>query len=313
MLQIRLFGRGQAHYSDHPLTGFPCQQAHLLLCYLLLNRHHICHREQLAAVFWGEYPTTTSRKYLRNALWRLRNALQSIDACADEYLSIDDDSVTFLSSSRYWLDTEAFEATATRYQDLSGQGLTSQQAAHLEEAVDLCSGDLLEGVYEDWCPYDRERLSLMRLNALSKLMAFHGAHGTYERGLTYGERILARDNTREKVHRQMMWLYWQLGNRGAALAQYKLCIQIMQEVLGVSPMEKTTRLYQQMKHGRFNPRDWPSLHNAPPPTGIRSDEATQQLAKQTLRKVHYLQAAIELISTELYAIEQQLSNTLTGS
>ena len=80
MLKLNLFGTGQASYCDRPLAGFPNQQCHLLLCYLLLNRHHPHYRERLAAVFWGDSPTAVARKSLRNALWRLRCALHAAGA-----------------------------------------------------------------------------------------------------------------------------------------------------------------------------------------------------------------------------------------
>ena len=151
MLSLQLFGPGRARYNDRPLNGFPNQQCYLLLCYLLLNRYHPHHRERLAAVFWDEYPTATSRKYLRNALWRLRHALLSAGAPVEDYLSISDDSVSFLTSSRYRLDVEAFEMAIARCEDCPGQQLTPEQATHLEGAANLYVGDLLEGVYEDWC------------------------------------------------------------------------------------------------------------------------------------------------------------------
>ena len=56
MLELKLFGRGQARYNGFPLPGFPQQQPSLLLCYLLLHRSRPHPREQLAALFWGEYP-----------------------------------------------------------------------------------------------------------------------------------------------------------------------------------------------------------------------------------------------------------------
>ena len=78
MLRLNLFGTGQVYYNDCTLSGFPGQQPCLLMCYLVLNRRHSYRREHLAAVFWGDYPTAVSRKYQRNALWRLRHTLQSI-------------------------------------------------------------------------------------------------------------------------------------------------------------------------------------------------------------------------------------------
>src|SRR5262249_15660917 len=161
------------------------------LSYLLLNRSHPLLRERLAAVFWGELPAQVSRKSLRNALWRLRHGLELIGASPDDYLLIGDESVALLTSDRCWLDVEAFETTLARYEDMSGQKLTADDASDLENAVALYTGDLLVGIYDDWCLYDRERLRLAHLNALYKLMSFHEMHGTYERGLAFGEVVLA--------------------------------------------------------------------------------------------------------------------------
>jgi len=317
MLRLQLFGRAQARYLDCLLPGFPCRKAYHVLCYLLLDQHHISRRDQLAAVFWGEYPTSTSRKYLRDALWRLRNALHAAGACPDEYLSIADDSVTFLPSSRYWLDIETFEARITRYQNLSGPELTPEQATHLEEAIDLCSGDLLEGIYEDWCLVDRERLNLMVLDALGKLVAFHAANGTYEHSLLYCNRILGHDNTREKIHRQMMGLYWQLGNRSAAVAQYKLCVQILRDVLDVPPMEETTHLYHQIKQGRgdpwCDPEIWLSLQGASPPAARSYHSSSRLPEEQILHTVHHLQSTLDRVSNDLRHIEHQLRETISDS
>jgi DNA-binding SARP family transcriptional activator len=313
MLELKLFGAGQAHYSDQPLTGFPNRQCYLLLCYLLLNRPYPQTRERLAALFWREYPTHTSRKYLRNALWRLRQALQSVGAHVGDYLLIADDSISFQSASSYWLDIDVFETTIARDRGLLGQELTPEQAVHIEEAVDLYTGDLLEGIYADWCLYERERLFLLHLSALSRLMVFHQTHGTHERGLAYGERLLARDSTREKVHRQMMVLYWLLGDRAAAHAQYKRCCQILKEELHLPPMEQTRQLYEQIVHNQFDPTSWQTRHGRSPPGMVQSDEAMPRLVEHALQRLHRLQAMVEQTSDELHNIERLISKALLGS
>ncbi len=186
MLKVRLFGTGQDSLEGHLLTGFPSQQSHLLLCYLLLNSRFPHLRDQLASVFWGEYSTQVSRKYLRNCLWKLRQIFEAAQADLDDYLFVSDESVTFIRTSAYWLDVEVFEGSMEACQDVAGQNLTSTQADEMGEAVELYCGDLLEGVDYDWCIYERERLSLLYLDALSKLMAYHEAQGNFERGLAYG-------------------------------------------------------------------------------------------------------------------------------
>jgi DNA-binding SARP family transcriptional activator len=211
------------------------------------------------------------------------------------------------------LDVEHFETTITGYQDLSGHELTPEAAAQLGEAVDLYVGDLLEGVYEDWCLSERERLSLLHLNALSKLMFFHECSGTYEGGLACGERILAYDNTRERVHQKMMQLYWLLGDRVAALAQYKRCVQILREELGISPMPETDLLYQQMVHSEFKPGNRSAPQNTEFPSASKLDESLQLLARHALQKLSDLHTVIEETTIELHQLERLISKALLHS
>lgn len=307
MLEVRLFGAGQARYCAQPVPGFPNQQFYSLFCYLLLNRHRPHRREHLAAIFWGEYPTQTSRKYLRDALWRLRTALQAVAAPADDYLAIVDDCVSFSAAGPYWLDVEAFEAALAGQRDRAGEEPTAEHAAALSQAVDLYTGDLLEGVYDDWCLYDRERLRLLYLSALGKLVVYHGANGSYERGLACDERILARDNTREKAHRQMMQLYWLLGERGAALAQYKRCAQILRETLGIAPTEETQRLYQQMIRGQCDPATWFELQRPAAIASTPAHEPRPTLAGRTIERLRRLEVRIEEVRAELRGIEHLLA------
>jgi DNA-binding SARP family transcriptional activator len=307
MLEVRLFGAAQAQYCGHRLAGFPNQQSHLLLCYLLLNQRRPHQREQLAAVFWHEFPTAVSRKHLRNALWRLRAALEAAGAPAEMYLLLREDAVAFAPSAPVWLDIQAFEAVVAGLQDLR-HDLTPEEAAALAEAVDLYTGDLLEGVYEDWCLCERERLRLLYLNALYRLMVYHGAQGCYDCALAYGERIILREDTHEKAHRQMMQLYWLSGQRSRALAQYKRCAQVLRETLGVAPLASTRRLYRQMLRDSVDPTGWfafaPSTPAAEAMGGLapRADER----AHQRLRR---LEALLEEAQVELHTIARLLGAT----
>lgn len=251
VLYLNLFGTGQLSYGERTLPGFPRHRPHLLMCYLALYHDQAHSREHLAAVFWGDRSTPDSRKYLRNALWRLRQGLQSIQVPDEDYLCVADDTVSLCGQEHLWLDTRAFEERVTCCQHIPGPELTAEQAAGLEFAVHLYTGDLLQNTYDDWCIYERERFHLLYLSTLSRLMGYYEAKNAYERALAHGERILARDNTRERTHQQMMRLYWLLGDRSAALAQYQRCAQILQESLHLPPMAQTRDLYQKMVQGEL--------------------------------------------------------------
>lgn len=306
MLQAHLFGPGRAQLQNRPLPGFPNQQGYHLLCYLLLTRTQVHSRERLAAVFWSEHSTTVSRKYLRDALWRLRQAIEAAGGRSEEYLAVSDTTVSFLASAPHWLDVEVFERTIIECEDIPGQALSAEQCARLERAVDLYTGELLEGIYQDWCIHDRERYNLMYFGALSRLMVYHEANGTYERGLTFGERILARDSTREKVQRQMMRLHWLSGGRSAALAQYKQCAQALREILNVPPMAETTLLYEQMLHNEFKPGTGTVRGNAA--LAMRRSELNDLSVDQGLRQIQRLQRMVDETNAELRRLEELFRN-----
>lgn len=310
MLRVKLLGAGEATYNHTPLAGFPNRKSSSLLSYLLLNRHYPLQREQLAAIFWADYSTQKSRKYLRHALWRLRQTLSEAGTSPDEYLLVSDESIAFVQRSRYWLDVEVFEESAKRCDDVPAESLDAAQAERLEAAVALYSGDLLEGIYEDWCLYDRERLNLLYLHTLKKLTSYHEYNGTYERGLTFGARMLAHDRTLERVHRQMMRLYWLAGDRNAALAQYKRCEQILREELDMPPMEETKRLYDQMLHNQY-------VANAGGREESISGEAGQserspRARKRVLQEVQQLRAKVDEARADLQRLERLLNTIFSG-
>jgi DNA-binding SARP family transcriptional activator len=105
----------------------------------------------------------------------------------------------------------------------------------------------LEGCYQDWCIYERERFQHMYLAMLDKLMDHCEACREYEEGLGYGSAILRCDRARERTHRRLMRLHYLARNRTAALRQYAQCVDALREELGVGPSRRTTALYEQIR------------------------------------------------------------------
>jgi DNA-binding SARP family transcriptional activator len=288
------------------MPGFPHQQSFLLLCYLLLQRRHPQHREKLADLFWSHYRTAIARKHLRNALWRMRGQLARLDIPVDRYLSMHDECISFTPLDDFWLDVEAFEKVAQRYRHIDGRELSRAQAAELERAVQHYTGDLLEGVMEDWCIVERERLSMLHLNALHKLMVHLSLEGHYEKGLSIGQRILQVDATREKVHRHLMRLYWFLGDRAAAIQQYQRCESLLWESLAVQPMPETRELYHRiLTHTGPAPLPHPRRTRS-----LDERQALQDLARRALAKLERLRRLVEDSNAEILELEQWLSQAL---
>ena len=141
----------------------------------------------------------------------------------------------------------AFEQAFERCQGQPGQDLDLTSAAELREAVELYRGDLLEGCYEDWCLFERERLQNMFLGMLDKLMARCLARGEHELGIAYGERVLRVDRAHERTHRRLMRLRYGAGDRSGAIQQFDRCAEALRADLGVEPATMTASLADQIR------------------------------------------------------------------
>lgn len=308
MYEIKLFGSGQAYFNGKIIAGFPRQQHCLLFYYLLLNRHVSYTREQVAAMFWGDDLSSVALKNMRNALWRLRQAFRSAGASVDDLISIQEDCVAFLDTDSYQLDIDRFEAAARLCLHESRSELSDDEVMLLENAVELYGGDLLEGIYEDWCLYERERLRLAFLNILNRLMDYHSRKGKYEHSLGYGKRILLLDPTRERVHRQIMLIHWLAGNRESALLQYRSCCNILQAELGLEPTQETHQLYETILHSSSAPAKLKldDLVHARNNTNIPSNPPLSEM----MQKLHFLEKMIEQTNAELHLLEGMIRQAL---
>ena len=245
-LHVRMFGKFQVERKDCAVVGFDVRKVQELFCYLLLHRSHAHSRETLASLLWAEYPTAQSRTYLRKALWQLQTALNPDPGSATQLLLFEPDWVRLNTDVELWCDVAVFEAAAARARGIHSCDLEPALVSELQDAVDLYSGDLLNGWYQDWCLYERERLQQLYLALLDKLVAYTERHQLYELGIAYGARILRCDRAHESTHRRLMRLRAMSGDRTAALRQYERCRAALYEELGVEPEPDTTTLYRRI-------------------------------------------------------------------
>jgi DNA-binding SARP family transcriptional activator len=141
-------------------------------------------------------------------------------------------------------------------------------------------------------------------------MNYYEYTGNFERGLTCGELILSRDNTREMVHLQMMRLHWCLGDRGAALAQYKRCAQILRDELGIAPMKETTHIYQQMVNNQYISESLATRNSDIVPMQAQNAIVNYQVFDNTLQKLKHLQSIIEEARLEIRNIERIIASNI---
>lgn len=259
VVTVRLFGRFDASCHGQPSTALNARRARELLSYLVLHRSRPQQRETLAGLLWEDTPPELARKYLRQSLWQVQTAL-SLEAgeAAGRVLEVDPEWIQLNDCDHLKIDVARFEAAACRCRGVAGAQLDDAARQLLEEAVGLYRGELLEGWYQEWCLFERERLQNDLLDALEKLVCCYEARRDSERGLAHARRMLAIDPAREQVHRHVMRLHLLAGNRTDALRAFQRCEKVLMQEFGVKPSHTTTSLHESMRDERADPQSLPS-------------------------------------------------------
>ncbi len=79
MLELRLLGQFDLRLDNRPID-LPSRPAQSLLAYLALRPGTAYRRERLAGLLWPDATEANARRYLRQALWRIRKALRTAHA-----------------------------------------------------------------------------------------------------------------------------------------------------------------------------------------------------------------------------------------
>jgi DNA-binding SARP family transcriptional activator len=242
LLRIQLLGAVRVFHADHAYDARLTQTLQPLLAWLVLNRKKTHAREALTELFWGEQREDRARRCLSTALWRLKQALEPDGVRPGAYLISTTGTVGFNNDSDHWLDVAAFEEGVGLLRTLGHRTGNAQDWLRAEAAIGHYTGDLLEGFYEDWAIRERERLRLLYLDSLTTLLTHYSQAAAHDDALRCGQQILALDPLREDIHRELIRLHLHRGHRALALHQYEQCRAVLEDELGVEPMEETRAL-----------------------------------------------------------------------
>jgi DNA-binding SARP family transcriptional activator len=248
-LKFFLFGKFRIEVDAKVIQKIESRKAEELLVHLLLYRDQPQSREQLADILWMEIEPEQSKAYLRKALWQLQTILESYGV--QGMLIVDGEWLQVKPHFDFWLDIKVLQEAFRNTQGARGKDLEEGQVKSIKDAVEIYRGELLQGWYEDWCLYERERLQHLYLAMLDKLMDYCEAHENYENGLIYGEKILQYDRARERTHRRLMRLHYMAGDRTAALRQYQKCVTALKEELDVEPADRTLFLFEMLREDKL--------------------------------------------------------------
>ena len=300
--QIFLFGRVRVLREGQPSEINLTPALQLLFAYLLLERRRFHPREVLAGLFWSDASPKSARSCLNTAVWRLRGLLDLADGPQPPLLlTTPSGDIGLNPDAHFWLDVASFEDQLAPVLKKPFDQLTPQDVETLKAGLELYTGDLLDGVYEDWALSARETQRLLFLKGLTCLMQYCHQAQEFEHALEAGQKILALDPLREDVHREIMHLYLESGQRALAARQYEICREMLENELGIAPMEETRLLYERITILESRPR-------RPSRTPLDLHQAIQHLKEARLN----LELAMREYKMAAAAVEKLAQNDNHG-
>jgi DNA-binding SARP family transcriptional activator len=267
-LNIRLLGELDLRHDGVSLPPLESARTASLLAYLLLHREAPQSRQRLAFLLWPDSVESQARTNLRHVLHNLRRALPH----PDRFLDVTPRTLQWRADAPFWLDVAAFEESLSRAERGAGDLVA------LREAVELYTGDLLEGSYDEWLLEERERLRQRYLDVLERLAALLHARGDHARAILYVERLLQHDPLREETYRLLMRLHDTCGDRARALRVYHVCAATLERELGVEPSAVTRETYEALLPPEQEPVERQAGRASGQPLVGRTSEWTQLTA-----------------------------------
>jgi len=279
-LRIRLFGPPRVEI-DGVALHVDTRKAVALLAYLATSGTPHS-RDALAALLWPEYDDARARSSLRRTLSVLHKAL------GGRWLTIGRGTLGFEPPGA-WSDIGEF------------RDLLDQCNAHVHDSperctfcverltrlADLYAGDFMSGFslrdspeFEEWQTQQAESLKRDVDAVLDRLVRAHMQRSELSAAIACAQRRLALDTLNEASHSTLMQLFALAGDRAAALRQYRDCVRVLDQDLGVAPLEETTRLYQTIVAGEVTPPPVLAAATMQAPTGPPAAGAAERSVRQ---------------------------------
>ena len=234
MLEIRVIGELEVQLAGTKAVLPASRRVRALLGWLAVHpgRHP---RSRLAGQFWPDVLDASARASLRSAIWALRSAL---GPDFGSYLATDRDTVTLVA--------DGLTVDLQEVRRLIEQG---QPRA----ALDLCRGDLLQELDDDWVVEAREELDRDIAAALRDLMGQAVAAGDPAAAVVWARRRAALCPLDESAGADLISTLVQAGDASGALEALAKLRDRLDSELGILVSAETSALVSQLRRTAGRP------------------------------------------------------------
>ena len=244
MLRVRLLGDLALEIDGSAVELPASRRARSLLGWLALDRR-MHPRSRLASRFWPDVLDESARTSLRSALSALRRALGPE---GERFLIASRDEVGLADETLVWTDLAEFERCVDE--------------DRLEAALELCRGELLAGLDDDWVYEHRDEHRERVAGVLARLAARAEDAQDLPAAIEFTRRQAALDPLAEEPQRDLMRRLAAGGDRAAAIRAFERFSRKLRDELRIMPSKATRELAEMLRRGA-EPAEPPPASPAP--------------------------------------------------
>jgi SARP family transcriptional regulator, regulator of embCAB operon len=219
----------------------PGRQGRLLFAYLVLNRHRLTGRDELAGAIWPRQLPAAAETGLNALISKLRRILGAgvVDGRAALRLRLGEDAR---------IDVEVAAEAAHRAESQVALGRWTHAWGPSLVAMFVAEREFLPGEDAPWIGEQRQHLADIRLRALeSYAAAALGISGTeLPAAIRAGRQLVILAPLRESGYQVLMRALAAQGNVAEALNVHASLRETLRDELGISPCAATQAVYDQL-------------------------------------------------------------------
>lgn len=245
-LRIQTLGHFRVWLGDKEIeeNGWQRGKAKELLQLFITKRRQLLPKEDIFQILWPDQDEKSASRDFKVALNALNNVLEPYrKARSTPFFTVREGSAYGLNpKAALELDSDLFEK---HVQDGLDEVHIEKAVLQLQKGLQLYIGEYLpERRFDDWCITERERLLVYFLRGAEKLAQLSVRSKTFDSAIHWCHKILEKDRTWEEAYRLLMFSYYQKNNRPQAIKWYQKCCEVLNEDLGVTPLEPTINMYK---------------------------------------------------------------------
>ncbi|HLJ65739.1 MAG TPA: response regulator [Chloroflexota bacterium] len=212
---------------------------------LFTNRGKRYPKDVLAEELWPETDPDVAANRLRVAVHDLRKALGDRGRAerGTSWIAQQEGAYYFDTDTRWWSDTDAFEAALGEGSRLAEAGNLAEALHAYQKAEALYQGEYLrDDPFLEWTVATRERLREAHLGMLADAARLHALLGAPEEAAAFCRKIVRTEPWREEVYRSLMEYLVEAGRPHEALRAYDDCRRALLAEVEAEPSPETVDL-----------------------------------------------------------------------